>query len=111
MCEMVQRHSCKDVRDGCTNYDITPTAGNVFLVSIKNVRLNQKINEQPMTTKVDENSIQKNNERIWNSSKTTDLKLRIAIEAHCAILGNKAYDATLEAIQRTYSWQKVREDI
>lgn len=91
--------------------DIAPTSEDLTAVWINEIKLHQARHHSPAETEIDDDGIHKYNQRIWVPSGANDLKLRIAVEAHCGERGHRAYDVTLEVIQRTYWWPEIKEDI
>lgn len=55
--------------------------------------------------------MRKKGEQIWIPDEARELKLRIAVEAHCGERGHRAYEATLDIIAETYWWNDLQRDV
>lgn len=47
----------------------------------------------------------------WISDKAVNMKLRIAMEAHCEERGHRGFDTTLGLVERTHWLDEMEQDI
>lgn len=59
----------------------------------------------------DSKGIYREQQRIRMPAEAADLKLRIAVEAHCRERGHRAFGATLEIVHKMFWWLEVNQKI
>lgn len=82
--------------------DIIPSSTNLNVVSMEDIKQEQTKHQPPTVAHKDEDGIVRIEGKIWIPNESADLKLKIAVHAHCGEKGHRAKAASLENVSREY---------
>lgn len=92
-------------------HGITPASTDMNPVSIPDVKREKVKYPLPKGATKNEEGTYRRNGEIWISEEPNNLKLRMAVEAHCRERGHKAYAVVMDIISKTYWWIEMKQEI